>query len=292
LITYLTLDDTSGAPVTFHGADAPWRALTGAPGLPGVFGFASPRDSTYAAPGRHGAVTRNRYQQAALITLEGFVRGSTPDEAIAQWDALAAALFGALDTPRLLRWQRGTSGTGEELQALVRCIGGPTPKDDGAGRVLRYQVSVRADDPRGYLQHLSTTVGGSLTAGGGATMPRTFPVTFDQGVGGTGAVNNSGTRPTPPVFRVYGLAINPQILLVGTTQRIALTGTVAAGDYLEVDVANRTVKLNGTSPAQGMVDSANTSWFDLPVGTSTIRMLASSNDAAAHVEIDYRSAFA
>jgi phage-related protein len=50
------------------------------------------------------------------------------------------------------------------------------------------------------------------------------------------------------VFRVYGMAVNPQILLTGTDYRIALTGTISAGDYLEIDVQNRSITVNGTTP--------------------------------------------
>jgi hypothetical protein len=48
-----------------------------------------------------------------------------------------------------------------------------------------------------------------------------LPIRFNVSTAGTAAVNNLGNRPTPPVFRVYGMCVNPQILLTGTTSRIA-----------------------------------------------------------------------
>jgi phage-related protein len=93
------------------------------------------------------------------------------------------------------------------------------------------------------------------------------------------------------VFRVYGMAVNPQILLTGTDYRIALTGTISAGDYLEVDVQNRSITVNGTTPALNFLDAANTTWFELPKGTSTVQMLAGAFDTSAKVSVLYRAAY-
>jgi hypothetical protein len=73
--------------------------------------------------------------------------------------------------------------------------------------------------------------------------------------------------------------------------RIALTGTVGAGNYLEVDVQNRTLLMNGTTAALNFLDAANTTWFELPKGTSTVQLIAGSFDTAAKVAVIYRSAY-
>lgn len=291
MVTYLDLQDATGTPIRFHGSGAPNRGLTGAQGLPAVFGFAGARDSSYNKPSYHGSVTRSRWQKPALLTLEGFVRGTTPDAAIAELDALKIPLLDALDTGRLLTYQRGTDGTGVQLQAVARLTDDLDVKDEAGGRVLRYQAHLRLDDPRAYTQTLTTAVGAPLGSGGGATLPRTLPVTFLPGANGTVAVTNTGTRPSPPVFRIYGLATSAQIVHVDSGARIVITGTIASGNYLEVDVAARTLKLNGTSPAQGMLDSASTTWFELPRGSSTIRLIAATNDAITRVDVLYRGAY-
>jgi hypothetical protein len=70
-----------------------------------------------------------------------------------------------------------------------------------------------------------------------------------------------------------------------------LTGTVGAGDYLEVDVQNRSITVNGTTPALNFLDAANTTWFELPKGTSTVQLIAGSFDTVAKVAVIYRSAY-
>lgn len=290
MITYLDVQDSGGNAVRLHRTNG--RRLSGAQGLPGVLGFAGARDATYPRPSYHGNVTRSRWQKAGLVTLEGLVIGATPDATIAEYDALVLPLLDALDTPRLMTWQRGTDGTGVELQAYARLVDDVAVKDDAGGRLLRYQATFRLDDPRGYTQSLLTSTGGTLATSGGDIFPDTFPDTFDPASGGTAPVNNIGTRPTPPIIRAYGYATSAQIVLVETGERIALTGVIAPGDYLEIDVAQRTVKLNGTSSAQGQVDSAATTWFELPRGTSTVQMFAGANDSVTRCDVLYRPAYA
>lgn len=291
MISYLDIQNASGSAVRFHATAS--RKLTNAEGLPGVLGFQGARDATYSRPSYHGNVTRSRWQQAGLVSLEGFIYASSPDAALAEYDTLAAPLYDALDTPRLMLWQRGTDGTGVQLQAYVRLTGDEVSvAQEAAGKLLRYQAHLRLDDPRGYSQTLTTATGGTVaSSGGGFTFARTLPATFNPGTGGTVAVNNTGTRPTPPILRVYGYLVNPRILLIGTTKQIALVGVVGAGDYLEIDVANRTVKLNGVSPAQGYVDASTTSWFELPRGASTLQLLAGANDTISRADVLYRAAY-
>jgi hypothetical protein len=290
MLGYLDLLDVNGNTVRFAGSGAPNRVVTNVQGLPGL-GFAGARDASYDRPSYHGSVTRSRWMKAAIVTIEGYVKGTSAELVQTELDVLSIPLLDCIDTPALLRWQRGT--TGIELQASARLTGDEISVSvDAGGKMLRYQAHLRLDDPRGYLQTLTTATGGHLATGGGATMPRTIPVTFDAATGGTVAVNNTGTRPTPPVFKVYGYATSAQIVLVGAGVRIALTGTIAPGDFVQVDVAARTLKLNGTSPAQYLLDTANTTWFELPRGASTIQMLAGANDSVARCDALYRPAYA
>lgn len=289
LLGYLNLVDADGNDVPFIAAN---RLVTNVQGLPGL-GFAGARDATYQRPSYHGNVTRSRWMNAAVVTIEGLVRGATPEAVQGELDALKIPLLDAIDASGLLTWQRGDSGTGLELQASARLTGDAIDVSvDGGGHILRYQAHLRLDDPRGYTQALTTAVGGTIATSGGDKFGDTFPDTFDPATGGTVALNNTGTRPTPPILRIYGYATSPQVLLVGTSDRIALSGTIAAGDFVEIDVAARTLRLNGTSSAQFLIDAANTTWFEIPRGASTLQLLAGSNDAVTRCDALYRPAYA
>lgn len=119
-----------------------------------------------------------------------------------------------------------------------------------------------------------------------------FPFKFTPSGGGSAICTNAGNRPTPPVFRIHGMATNPQITLEGTSERIVLNGTVQAGDFLDVDVAKRNVVLNGQAARNNFVDSAKTTWPDLPVGTSTVRLIAETFNETARCDVSFRGAYA
>jgi hypothetical protein len=282
----ITLDDAAGTPVALHRTAN--RHLYRAAGLLGV----SPvRQVVRSRPSRHGSLNDSRYTEGRLIVLDGrALSTSSFAEATSEFRMIASAALETLDEgASLLKW---TEDGGLALQALVKLHGELDPPVEVGPNILAYQAQFLAEDPRAYSQTLSTSTGGTLSAApGGWAWPETPPIVFSISAGGTTAVNNQGNRPTPPVFRVYGACVNPQILLLGTTSRIALTGTVSAGNYLEIDVQNRSITLNGTSPALNFLDAANTTWFDLPKGTSTIQLLAPTFDTVARCDVLYRSAY-
>lgn len=282
----ITLDDATGAAIPLHSTSN--RHVYRAAGLLGV---TPPRQVVRVRPSAHGSLNDTRYTEGRLIVLDGRVFSTSSfAAATSEFRTVAGAALETLDEgAALLKW---SEDGGLALQSLVKLHGELDPPVEVGPNVLAYQAQFFAADPRAYSQTLSTSTGGTLTTSpGGWVAPETPPIVFSISAGGTAAVNNAGNRPTPPVFRVYGQCVNPQILLVGTTSRIALTGTVSAGDYLEVDVAARSITVNGTSSALNFLDAANTTWFELPKGISTIQLLAPTFDTASRVDVLYRSAY-
>lgn len=206
----------------------------------------------------------------------------------AEWDTIAAPMIQTLDVaPALLKWTRSD---GVALQRLVRLADGVDPPIQEGAAMLEYQAQFFAEDPKALSQTLTTVTGPGLSSGGGFIAPFIAPFTADAGAGGSAAVVNLGNRPTSPVFRVYGYAINPVIALAGG-QAITLDGTIAPGDYVELDAQTRTLTLNGTSPASDLLNSAETRWFELPSGASTIQLTAGAFDATTRCDVLFRSAY-
>jgi hypothetical protein len=282
----ITLNDADGVAVALHRTDT--RHVYAATGLIGV---TPPRQIVRPRPSAHGFINDTRNTEGRLIVLEGRLLGEqSATDMFSEFYAVAGAMLETLDYGEaLLKW---TIDGGQAMQAMVKLHGELEPPVEVGPNILAYQAQLLAQDPRAYDQSESSSTGDPLaSAPGGWTFARTLPIRFNVSTSGTAAVENLGNRPTPPIFRVYGTCVNPQILLVGTTSRIALTGTIAAGDYLEIDVQNRTITVNGTTSALSFLDAANTTWFELPKGTSTIQLLAGSFDATAHVSVLYRAAF-
>lgn len=178
-------------------------------------------------------------------------------------------------------------------QRLVKLASEVDPTLSDAAPILNYQAQFFAEDPRAYSQVLMTVSSNGLSAAaGGAVMSRAYPRTYSQSGGGVATVDNAGNRPTPLVFRIYGLCVNPTIVLVGVGTTITLSGTVPAGSYLELDTQARTVKMNGVTSQLSFLDSANSTWSEAPAGLSQWQLIAASFDASARLDVLARSAYA
>lgn len=182
------------------------------------------------------------------------------------------------------------------LQSMVKLAAAfdPVVRATDAGRLLAFQLIFDREDPRNYGQYQVTVTGDTLSdASGGDIFPDIFPDTFTASGGGEVVVQNTGTIPTPVVFRVYGEMSSPSILNTDTGELITLTGEVSAGDYLEVDTAQRSVTLGGIDRTN-LVDFAATNWLagEAQPGETTFRLLAATFDASARLDVLYRPAFA
>lgn len=285
MLSAITIDDQAGSPVTFH--DAANRLVQQATGFVTI---TSPRSSIRSRPTAHGAIDETHWTSERIYNIQGLVLGVSKATTIAELRAIQAPLLATLDGgPTLLKWTEEDSGL--SLQARVKLASDVDTILAPGPNMLAYQAQLRAEDPRAYSQTLNTSTGGTLVTGLSFTLPRTLPATFSISAGGSTAVNNTGNRPTPPVLRIYGGVTNAQVSLVGTTKKIALSGTIEAGDYLEVDVQARTFKLNSVSNALFYLDPANTTWFELPVGTSTLITSGTTYDTVARCDVLYRAAY-
>lgn len=190
-----------------------------------------------------------------------------------------------------------TSVFDHSLQRAVKLDSDVTPQIVGGNdRVLAFQAQFFAEDPRAYHQDQRTVSSSPLsTASGGMVFPLRFPFKFTPSGGGTVAVTNRGNRKTPPVFRVYGMCVNPAIINVATGEQITINGTIATGDFLEVGTdasGQRYAKYNGTQLQNDLIDPSNTTWFELPRGTSNLQMVSGTFDGSARLDVLLRDAYA
>jgi len=106
--------------------------------------------------------------------------------------------------------------------------------------------------------------------------PKVYPATT---LTGAVPVVNGGTRPTPPVMRLYGPCTDPRLVNVTTGLQQSLIGlNLATDQYAEVDVLASTIRLNGR-PAESLDayrDWGNTSFWWLAPGTNYIRYVPAS----------------
>lgn len=183
-------------------------------------------------------------------------------------------------------------------QRLVKLDSDVDPVLSGQASMLNYQAHFFAEDPRAYAQALTVSIGNQLSAlVGGLTFPMKLPVTLTSSAGGTATFYNQGNRPTPPVFRVYGMCQNFQIVNISDPARgrIVVNGTVQPGDWLELDTQTRTLTLVSgglRSNAAHWLDVAQSQWFDLPTGSTDLQLIASNFTPGVRLYTYGRGAYA
>jgi hypothetical protein len=127
------------------------------------------------------------------------------------------------------------------------------------------------------------------------------PATIGQAnIGGIPSGSNlivaqPGNRPTPLTIKIHGAITNPLVVRVSDGAMIAFSGTVTAGNYLEVNAADRSVLLNGLTNSLGLLLPALTNWtaFQAPPSPTTQEYLLTGSAATtAYLEILSRAAYA
>lgn len=251
-------------------------------------GSPTPRQATFQRAERHGSSDHTAYYEGRVIDLGGLV--IAPDDATlwAAWDALKGKL--ALGTDRIITFRR--RGLSFDERAVVR-VASPVDAEFVVGSpVIRWAVSLFAGDPRIYgavLRSANYDPAAAL-AGGGMAVPMTFPLTFTVTTTSELQVANDGQFPSPPVLRVTGPVINPSVDndTIGATLRLVYS--LGSSDTIEIDVAARTLKLNGASRPD-LLDASSSTWWNLAPGTNRLRLRGSGMALGSTLlTVEYRDA--
>ena len=110
-----------------------------------------------------------------------------------------------------------------------------------------------------------------------------FPLDFGVPAGvtpGALSLTNDGTASYYPRLRIDGPVPNPVVSLAETGDQIAYSGTVAAGQWLDIDCSRRRVLLNGQVSVRHLV-SAVGNWCAVPIGGGSLSWTADAADPAA-----------
>jgi hypothetical protein len=152
--------------------------------------------------------------------------------------------------------------------------------------------------PDGVIEDASATtvaVAAAAAPEAGRSYPRTYPLTYPatSAVGTVDALN-AGTEPAAPVLALWGPCTDPTLANLTTGEQIVFTGTVlTAEQYIEVDVREATVRLNGRvdQSLYDHLDLTATSLFWLAAGSNLLRYSPATYGAGAQATCVYRSAW-
>lgn len=178
----------------------------------------------------------------------------------------------------VLQWADPFSGATRQLTGL-RLIEDVALAPDGPGWLAHLVLG--AEKPCAEDATATTVDSIALAAGGsGFTIPLTIPFTLAPSGGGSLTVSHTGSFPYAyPVLRAYGPIINPQLINQTTGERIVFVGSIASGDYWEIDLFTPSVKLNGVSSIKA-IDTARSTWWACQRGANILQLAGSGYTAS------------
>ncbi len=233
----------------------------------------------------HGATSNEPFLTPRNMVLSGRVMAPTPE-------ALNASLHDASAAVTLDDFVLTVSESGTIYNCLARRSGEVLlPKVNNL--LARFSIQIVAKDPRkfGDLITLSTRLPFSE---GGLIRPSTWPRTW-TGVSGTGkvTVNNPGNTEAPVWLRIDGPipAGGHSVTHLGKKRTLTF-GTslsLAAGEFLTVDMDKREVLAQGQSARSGYVTSRG--WFTLDPGDNEISFAAVNYSATASLSLTTKPAW-
>jgi hypothetical protein len=221
------------------------------------------------------------FSDGRVVTITGTVAEATPQAAYAVLQQLAA-----LRPQQVVEFIVANSSIGT-LSAMTRVTVGVKPVWIG-DTAFEYTMTVTAPDPLKYgpptygYATLSTS-----TPGAGRIWPRAWPTDWGIPAGvtpGAVAVANAGTAPYWPRLRIDGPSPNPTVSMVETGAWVRYGGTLLAGQYLDFDMANRRVLLQGQVSVRQLVSSSG-DWLAVPVGGGSVAWTDDGGDPAAKLSV-------
>lgn len=108
--------------------------------------------------------------------------------------------------------------------------------------------------------------------------------------GGTGSTtaSNGGSALVFPTVRVTGPITNPVVANSTTGRQFKLSATIPAGQWVDVDMVNRTVLRDNGANWRQYVDASVSTWWWLRPGSNTVALSGSSTSGATRMDVTWR----
>lgn len=223
--------------------DRPSPGGLGFSGLTGWRDTPQGKSGVNERPRAHGAFGVSQVFRPALpISFRAILHPRTEEELLVMQEDLASIGF---DGPVPLRVIEPTGTT----ERLVTVEAATLEGYRGGSTLATMPFDLLARDPLRYSVDDSWQTARPPLAGGGLVWPALWPAIWRGSPGSDGRISlvNRGTKPSHPIFRVYGGFDGFTLTNVGQQMRVSFTFPVAAGSYVEVDFAKRRALLGGVS---------------------------------------------
>jgi len=249
--------------------------------LPGWDDAPDVRNGLQAKAQQDGDWDGTGFSDARTVGIAGLVQEATTQAAYAVLYQLAAL------RPQSLQELVVVNDAIGSLSAMTRVTVSMKPVWDG-DRSFEYTLTVTAPDPLKYgPPTFDTATLSTSTPGAGKVYPVDYPVDYGIAPGvtpGAVAVANAGTAAYWPRLRIAGPVTNPVVTLVESGAWVRFTGSLLAGQFLDLDMANRRVLLQGQVSVRQNVSSAG-DWLSVPPGGGSVTWSADGADPAALLSV-------
>lgn len=252
------------------------------------FGFPSFRENVEVRTGAHGTVDTTAYFGARAVTVEMTFLDEDRLNLIddLRWFCLPSSRpYLHVESPL---WPQAR-------RIRLRADQQTSPMTVGLGATRPLQAAWIAPD--GVLEAVDATevtVAASGLSTTGITYPVTYPVTYaPSSSGNPAAFYNEGNVPVSPVIRMYGPCSGPVIGLDGVGELSFPALSIDAGDYVEVDMRERTVLYNSSTSASryAYLDFTTATWWQVQPGENSVRYSPASYSGAAEAVVTFRAAW-
>jgi hypothetical protein len=235
-----------------------------------------------------GGVQGPNWRSRRSGTIQGVI---SPNAAIATAEAYAQKMRRATAALRgdcMLTWTPSMDGITRRLRLRRQA----KPAFPGR-RPKTFQLVMASPDPLilSDTENNAVITPGAAAGEVGYPDPITDPITSPANVTAQQTIQNQGDQATWPRFRVYGPITNPTLLNATTGDRIDLTYTLLAGEWLDIYPATGQILLGGTADRYSAYQFATSKWWQLQSGGNDIRLLAAAYAAGAQAVIYWRHAW-
>lgn len=101
-------------------------------------------------------------------------------------------------------------------------------------------------------------------------------------------INNAGNEITHPVFRIFGPMSEVTIENLASSREFTVTYALAEGDYIDIDITNKTVILNDTTPIFSAFEG---DFFGLEPGDNVLNVTFTDGDTPSALTTTWRDAW-
>jgi len=262
-------------------ADAGYRRTVSA--MPGWDDAPSARTSLPARMQQDGAWDAAGTSAERVIDISGWVFGGTPADAYVAQREMAALRPQAIYELLVDNDAIGPLTVMARVTAAVKTV-------RLSDRAFSYTLQVTATDPLKYGARSFATAGlSSDTPGAGLVYPLAYPVDYGIPPGvtpGAVRVSNAGTAQYWPTLRIDGAVTNPVVTMVETGAWLRYKPALSSGQWLDIDLANRRVLLNGKASARYNDNvTFGGDWLSVQPGGGSITWTADVGDPAALLSV-------